>query len=1310
MRKRIEVFKSITILIVLSFTGCITTTQNSQNSRSGDDGSLTKEKSSTLSKEEKRELKELEEVLWESLYKNEYSEKDSELKEFVKDYESKKHNSIAGVYRVKGLASFAKNDNLDTFDDLFKALTNDYKGPYSGILASFISNETLYNNRKYRDFIKLLEEAVTDIETPNWLKKEYNFIIHNYYYSKKGDQKKSDLIKEELNIVSDWEIIGPFSNVSSSGFKKDYLMIDGDSETGLTEVPLGINNWKIEPFKPEIKNKALVTPISRYFGSEDFISIYAYKEIKIKEDGLYEFTFSRKGSLEIWLDNEKLFEENSDTMGDNSLYFKRELKKGEHSLLIKSNKLTSSTYFNASFSKIKGSKLYKRSTLYKELFPEAVHFDPLINEICLQIEADNNVKEGYFWLSYALLDRGWLNQARKINNLIGKYNESGDYYHWFDSIIDRISGDIPLFDKKVMDLAEKSDPFAPALHYAGVNYIRMGRYVKANEFISEIKEKDKDWYYALYLDLLLNLRLGNEESSIDIYDRIKELYPGIPDADLSMLIYSESMTKDQVKKYIEELSAYGKYATALYQKYLYASGSNKKAAIKRYINKYPLNIDMWLDYITLLYNDSETTYKDVKKLSKKAQKTFPLSYRLLNIVKNQSKSTYGNLNAYYTGNKSQFSKENKSTKDFKEEMRQEKLYYKESLEKILNYYPYSLEVRDELRELNGKKEFLKELKKRDSYDLIREFEESNFDYDHADAVIVYDNQHEISFGDGAATYIRHYILKVLNPTGIENNRFINLGFNPSWGNNQIYEAFTLKKDGTRIGADNAGYELAFSRLSPGDYIVVSYRTDNYKDGMLNREIFTKVSLASLYPIFRKDVHLIYPKSYDLKFQYNNTNEDDVNKDSDIFLDDFDITSFRIKKRQPIKVDHFTPNWRDSVPNVEISTIDSWDKILQWYKPLYIGQTIPTRDVKTKALELCEGAESRDEKIKRIFNYVANKIEYEDLSFQYDGFIPQTADSVLKEGYGDCKDQSVLLISLLKAVGIESHMTLNATYFNGKNPFIPSNIFDHVIVAVKNGDDVLYLDPTLTYYTFGEMPEDRRGTYLLDITDGGGFHKADYDIQSQKSYSLLELSTINKNVKIKGSLIYQGSSAWSIRTMFKDLDKRSKEKQFSQMMNFTLPGFNLESLNIENTDDIIYDPKIDFSGSMPSLLTKVDKTLFKINAPWKDYVFSNFNYWLGIEENNREVGIPATSVATPQTQVLVIDVPNGYRVHTIPENRMLKFKDSYINYTYQYQKGKIICTRDMFIPQQVVESDQIPKFKEFIQEALHSEKEDIYIRL
>ncbi len=74
----------------------------------------------------------------------------------------------------------------------------------------------------------------------------------------------------------------------------------------------------------------------------------------------------------------------------------------------------------------------------------------------------------------------------------------------------------------------------------------------------------------------------------------------------------------------------------------------------------------------------------------------------------------------------------------------------------------------------------------------------------------------------------------------------------------------------------------------------------------------------------------------------------------------------------------------------------------------------------------------------------------------------TPDKVFKQRYGDCKDKSLLLVSILNSGGIEAHMVLLSTDLQDKiENYIPTtSLFDHaVVVATVNGKQV-WVDATI----------------------------------------------------------------------------------------------------------------------------------------------------------------------------------------------------------------------------------------------------------
>lgn len=94
----------------------------------------------------------------------------------------------------------------------------------------------------------------------------------------------------------------------------------------------------------------------------------------------------------------------------------------------------------------------------------------------------------------------------------------------------------------------------------------------------------------------------------------------------------------------------------------------------------------------------------------------------------------------------------------------------------------------------------------------------------------------------------------------------------------------------------------------------------------------------------------------------------------------------------------------------------------------------------KVEELTSNMESKEKKIKAIYDFVSREIEFEDLDFQYSAFIPQKAESVLEDGFGDCKDKCTLLITMLKVIHVPSYIALSTPGYSGNNYFSPFQSF------------------------------------------------------------------------------------------------------------------------------------------------------------------------------------------------------------------------------------------------------------------------------
>lgn len=94
-------------------------------------------------------------------------------------------------------------------------------------------------------------------------------------------------------------------------------------------------------------------------------------------------------------------------------------------------------------------------------------------------------------------------------------------------------------------------------------------------------------------------------------------------------------------------------------------------------------------------------------------------------------------------------------------------------------------------------------------------------------------------------------------------------------------------------------------------------------------------------------------------------------------------------------------------------------------------------------------------------WVQHEIRYFSVSIGENSHRPQLPDVVLKRRYGDCKDKSYLLVSLLSEMGIEARPML----LSASAPKVPAKVlasplwFNHVVVQINIDGHAYYVDPT-----------------------------------------------------------------------------------------------------------------------------------------------------------------------------------------------------------------------------------------------------------
>ena len=151
--------------------------------------------------------------------------------------------------------------------------------------------------------------------------------------------------------------------------------------------------------------------------------------------------------------------------------------------------------------------------------------------------------------------------------------------------------------------------------------------------------------------------------------------------------------------------------------------------------------------------------------------------------------------------------------------------------------------------------------------------------------------------------------------------------------------------------------------------------------------------------------------------------------------------------------------------------ESWSEVGQAYLDRVGKATFEAnREMRRQAQELAQGASTPAEVIDRIYRSVQRSCRYLGLYERLGGILPTPAIEVYESGFGDCKGLGTLLISMLRAVGIEAHPVLVATSDSGGFLSAVPNMtqFNHFIVWADDGAGGMWLDATADYTPAGRI--------------------------------------------------------------------------------------------------------------------------------------------------------------------------------------------------------------------------------------------------
>ncbi len=150
--------------------------------------------------------------------------------------------------------------------------------------------------------------------------------------------------------------------------------------------------------------------------------------------------------------------------------------------------------------------------------------------------------------------------------------------------------------------------------------------------------------------------------------------------------------------------------------------------------------------------------------------------------------------------------------------------------------------------------------------------------------------------------------------------------------------------------------------------------------------------------------------------------------------------------------------------VQYSDTDSWAGVVEAFQPYYTADYPLTAEWEERVDQIMARFSNPEDRAIAALRLVQDEIRYVSLSVGAGGYLARHPSVVVEEGFGDCKDKSLLLVTMLNRMGIQAEVALtDLDAGHALASRMPSlSAFDHMIVRVVIGGTSYWLDATSSH--------------------------------------------------------------------------------------------------------------------------------------------------------------------------------------------------------------------------------------------------------
>ena len=326
---------------------------------------------------------------------------------------------------------------------------------------------------------------------------------------------------------------------------------------------------------------------------------------------------------------------------------------------------------------------------------------------------------------------------------------------------------------------------------------------------------------------------------------------------------------------------------------------------------------------------------------------------------------------------------------------------------------------------------------------------------------------------------RRFAQQAVNQKGIDEIAQVSVTFDPSY-EQLILHKIEVLRDGKRLNKlkpkavkllqreKELEYRIYDGRKSinviledirTGDIVEYSY-TRKGINPIFGGRFFGYQELQWSVPVGQVQYRLLWPKQRKLHIKNHGSNIKPKIKTKG------DVSEYRWRAQSVpgLVVDDELPQWYHPYPWLQLSEYQSWKEIVDWALPIYGVPTEIPKALQSQVKKIAASTRNPEERLLKVLGFAQDEIRYMGIEIGTGSYVPSKPAEVLQRRFGDCKDKTMLMVTMLKELGIEASPALVHTDIRRTlAQFHPTpTAFNHVLVRAKLNGSSYWLDPTRSY--------------------------------------------------------------------------------------------------------------------------------------------------------------------------------------------------------------------------------------------------------